>query len=267
MGEIFFSCWKLILVFARLWRCRVWKINWGGLMELWQSEGWLSDGSYENSCILWFSLWSSETKQRRGYQEEHLVVPHSQTNPPPPPPPCWLEATIYGTLPRRRGCRVSCTGENTLYRGFKAYRVLLLFPFKLMTSIFKEEWNSSNGSQSICLLGEKDKTTPWRPTLFPVPETPTKWNKYSSTCFFFFLLERTVMEENLCRLVNDFSSILLRQIIHGDVLSACNRASYHFGIRGFHAGTGWSGWSWGEVVKLQNPKISSCTKVMWKSTG
>lgn len=61
------------------------------------------------------------------------------------------------------------------------------------------------------------------------------------------------MEVNLRGLVNDFSSISLRQIIHGDVLSVCNGGSYHFGIRGFHAGTGWSGWSWGEVGKLLSP--------------
>lgn len=61
------------------------------------------------------------------------------------------------------------------------------------------------------------------------------------------------MEVNLRGLVNDFSSISLRQIIHADVLSVCNGGSYHFGIRGFHAGTGWSGWSWGEVGKLLSP--------------
>lgn len=63
-----------------------------------------------------------------------------------------------------------------------------------------------------------------------------------------------VMEVSLRGLVNDFSSISLRQIIHCDVLSLCSILT--FGIRGFRAGTGWSG------SPSRNPDILQRQKVV-----
>lgn len=74
---------------------------------------------------------------------------------------------------------------RTVPSASKPMHVLLLLFIKLLTSIFKEEQNSSNRSHSISLQGEKDKPHHEDQHCFSVPKTPTKWNKYSSTFFFF----------------------------------------------------------------------------------
>lgn len=153
-----------------------------GRMSLW----WFP----RRTRALWFSSWSSKTKQRSGYQEEHLVVPHSQAQTPSTtfnqPPTCCEHYNYLWRLTQME----SFKGDS--YRRVHTVQSVLK-PNMSFCSFSLNSWPVSSKRSKIQATGPKvspfkeKKIKPHHEDqhCFSVPKTPTKWNKYSSTFFFF----------------------------------------------------------------------------------